>query len=77
MVNEEIADAQKESYAMNEVYDLGEEVSDNKILYFDEEKVKRTKVGGLFRKVKRVFERTADIKTGGTLKIAGFEIAVR
>ena len=46
LVNEEIADAQKESYAMNEVYDLGEEVSDNKILYFDEEKVKSVGFSG-------------------------------
>ena len=45
------------------------------ILYMDEEKVKRTKIGGLFRKLKRVIERTTNIKMGNGIKVAGFEIA--
>jgi hypothetical protein len=51
------------------------EVNDTKILYMDEDDVKRTKAGGFFRKIKRFVQRTAKIKTGNTLQIAGFEIA--
>ena len=51
------------------------EKSENKILYMDEDDVKRSKVGGFFRKVKRFAERTAKVKTGNTLRIAGFAIA--
>jgi len=52
-----------------------EEKSDNKIFYMDEDEVKRSKVGGFFKKVKRLVERTANIKTGNSISIAGFEIA--
>jgi hypothetical protein len=51
------------------------EKSENKILYMDEDDVKRSKAGGFFRKVKRFVTRTANIKSGNTLQIAGFEIA--
>jgi hypothetical protein len=51
------------------------EKSENKILYMDEDDVKRSKAGGFFRKVKRFVTRTANIKAGNTLQIAGFEIA--
>jgi hypothetical protein len=51
------------------------EKNENKILYMDEENVKRSKVGGFFKKVKRFVERTAHIKPGNSLQIAGFEIA--
>ncbi len=54
-----------------------EEKSNNKILYMDEDAVKHSKAGGFFRKIKRFVERTANIKTGNTLQIAGFEIASR
>lgn len=54
-----------------------EEKSNNKILYMDEDDVKRSKVGGVFKKLKRFVERTANIKTGNSLKIAGFEIAAQ
>lgn len=47
------------------------------ILYMNEEDVSRSKVGGLFRRIKRTVERTANIKTGNSLKIAGFEIALK
>ena len=49
--------------------------SGNKILYMDEDEVKRSRAGGLLRKVKRFVERTAKIKTGNTLRIASFELA--
>lgn len=51
------------------------EKSENKILYMDEDDVKRSKAGGFFKKVKRFVTRTANIKVGNTLQIAGFEIA--
>jgi hypothetical protein len=53
------------------------EKSGNKILYMDEDDVKRSKAGGFFRKVKRFVERTAKIKSGSTLQIAGFEFAAK
>lgn len=56
---------------------LNDDKSDNKILYMDEDDVKRSKAGGLFRKVKRFMERTAKIKTGNTLRIAGFQLATK
>lgn len=51
------------------------EKSENKILYMDEDAIKHTKAGGFFRKIKRTIERTANIKPGNSLQIAGFEIA--
>ncbi len=53
------------------------EKSENKILYMDEDDVKRSKAGGFFRKIKRFVTRTANIKSGNSLQIAGFEIAAK
>ena len=50
------------------------EENNNKILYLDEEDVKRSKVGTVFKKFKRMIERTAKIKTGNPIRIAGFQI---
>lgn len=64
--------------AKNAVYsETEEQKNDNKILYMDEDKVKRTKIGGIFRKLKRVIERNTNIKTGDGIKVAGFEIAIK
>ncbi len=54
-----------------------EDKNENKILYMDEDNVKRSKLGGFFRKVKRFAERTAKIKSGGNVSIAGFELAAK
>lgn len=51
--------------------------NDNHILYMSEERVTKSKVGVLFRKVKRVIERNTNIKTGNGVKIGGFEIAIK
>ena len=51
--------------------------NDDKIFYMSEETVSRSKVGGLFRKVKRLVERNTSIKTANGIRIAGFEIAVK
>jgi hypothetical protein len=68
----EVAD----TYALNTKFteSNAEENNDDTILYMDEDKVKKTKLGGFFRKVKRVVERTANIKTGNGIKVAGFDI---
>ena len=42
----------------------------------DEENVKRTKLGGFIRKVKRMVERNTNIKTDNGIKVAGFDIAL-
>ncbi len=51
---------------------------DNNSTYLNiDEKQKRTALGGLIRKAKRVVERTTNINTGEGVKIAGFEIALK
>lgn len=54
-----------------------EESSNNRFLYMNEENVKKTKLGGFFRKVKRMVERTANVNTGNSIKVAGFQIAIK
>jgi rRNA processing protein Gar1 len=54
-----------------------EEKNDNQILYMNEDKVKKTKLGGLFRKVKRLVERNTNVQTGNSIKLAGFDIAIK
>ena len=51
--------------------------NNNRYLDIDESKGKRTMLGGLIRKAKRMVERTTNIKTGDGLKVAGFEIALK
>ena len=66
------------SYAKNAVYNAAEEEKNHtRVLYMDEEKVKRTVFGGLFRKLKRVIERKTGVNTGNSIKVAGFEIAIK
>lgn len=48
----------------------------NKILYIEEEKITRSRIGSFVKKVKRVVERNAKIKTGN-LRIGGFEVALK
>lgn len=54
-----------------------DENNNDRFLYMDEEKVKRTMLGGFIRKAKRILERNTNIKTGEGLKVAGFEIALK
>ncbi len=54
------------------------EESDNHILFLDEEKIKKTKLGGVFRKVKRVIERNVNSKPGSSnFKVANLEFAIQ
>lgn len=50
---------------------------ENDVLFLDDEQVKKSKLNGLIRKIKRNVERRTNIKTGNGIKIAGFEIAAR
>ncbi len=67
--------ATKQSFAKLAV--LEEEAEDNHILGIEAETVGRTKAGVFFKKLKRTVARSANIKTGNSLKIAGFEFAVK
>ncbi len=49
----------------------------NRYLDVDDDKQKRTALGGFIRKAKRVLERNTNVKTGEGIKIAGFEIALK
>ena len=54
------------------------EENDNHIFLMDEERVKKTKLGGMIRKVKRVLERNTNIKTGGnSIRVANLEFAIQ
>jgi len=63
------------SYAQQASSTVQDEASDTKVLYMDEDKLNKTRIGGFVRKVKRVVERNTNIKAGKPLRIAGFEIA--
>lgn len=64
-------------FARNASLEAEEEISDNHIFMMDEEKISRTKAAGFLKKIKRTVERTTKIKPGNSLKIAGFEFAVK
>lgn len=66
---------ERETYTRNALLNDGE--GDNHIFLLDEETVAHTKAGAFFKKLKRTVARTANIKTGNSLKIAGFEFAVK
>lgn len=51
--------------------------NNNRYLDVDDDKQKRSTLGGLLRKAKRVLERNTNVKTGDGVKIAGFEIALK
>lgn len=53
------------------------ENNNNRYLDVDDDKQKRSTLGGLLRKAKRVLERNTNVKTGDGVKIAGFEIALK
>ena len=52
--------------------------NNNRVFYIEEEKIKKTKLAGVFRKVKRVFERNTNLKSGGNnIKVANLEFAIQ
>ena len=54
-----------------------DEVSNNRILYIDEEYLQKTKAGAFFKKMKRVIARRTNIEIGNSVHIANFEIALK
>ena len=64
------------SIARNSLMEEPEQTGDH-ILFMDLEDVARSKAGIFFKKLKRTVARSTNIKTGNSLKIAGFEFAVK
>lgn len=62
-------------YALNTKFTDGDADKDDD--YADDDNTKKTKLGGLFRKVKRLVERNTNVKTGNGIKVAGFDIAIK
>jgi hypothetical protein len=63
------------TYAYQNVVQKEEEITENKILYMNESKVKKSKVGMFFSKIKNAVQKTAKVKPGYSIQIAGFEIS--
>jgi hypothetical protein len=59
------------------VASLNSEANNDRIFILDEEDVSRSKAGALYKRLKRTVARTAGVKPGNSLKIAGFEFAVK
>ncbi|MEO5942383.1 MAG: hypothetical protein ABIP30_02580 [Ferruginibacter sp.] len=57
--------------------DANTEANNDRILYMKEENVSRSKAGIFFKKIKRMVERTTNIKTDKGLRIGGFEVALK
>ena len=51
--------------------------TEDRIFYMKEENINRSRIGGVFRKMKRMIERNTNIRTGNGVRIAGFEIAAK
>ena len=80
-IRKEILDVEikplQNSFAITTAMNNNEEINDNHILFMDEATVSQSKAGVFFKKLKRTVARTTNIKTGSSLKIAGFEFAVK
>jgi hypothetical protein len=65
-------------YASRTSFTDNNEENNNRVLFMNEEKIKKSKLGGIFRKVKRVLERNANIKPGDNkIKVANLEFAIQ
>jgi hypothetical protein len=56
---------------------LNESESNNTILYIPEDEIAKTRIGDVFRKVKKVVKQGANIKTANGIKVGGFQIALK
>lgn len=65
------------SFATAAAFNEVENKNDDHVFFVPEEKVKKTKLGGFFRKVKRVIDRTANVKDGNNIKVANLEFAIQ
>lgn len=57
--------------------ETNDEATGNSYLNVDNDKGKRTSLGGFLRKAKRIIERTTKVNAGDGIKVAGFEIALK
>jgi hypothetical protein len=62
--------------AINTSYTDAAERNDNRILYVPEEKISRSKLGSLIKKAKSLIAKSTTVKTGNSIKVAGFDIAI-
>jgi hypothetical protein len=67
-------DGEVNGYALRANYTEGD--ADNN-LSPEDDKGKKTKLGGFFRKVKRLVERNTNVTNGNGIKVAGFDIAIK
>ena len=65
------------SFATVAAFNELENKNDDHVFFVPEEKVKKTKLGGFFRKVKRVIDRTANVKEANNIKVANLEFAIQ
>jgi hypothetical protein len=49
----------------------------DKVLFMDEDKLTRSRVGGVFRKLRRVIARNTNIRINDHIKLGDFEIAIK
>ncbi len=63
------------TYAYQNVVQKEEEITENKILYMNESTVKKSKVGMFFKRIKTAVQKSAKVKPGNSLQVAGFEIS--
>lgn len=76
-VNNNKTDPEITAIAVVNTNETGNEKNNNRYLNVDDDKQKRSTLGGFIRKAKRVLERNTNVKTGDGIKIAGFEIALK
>jgi hypothetical protein len=67
-------DGEVNGYALRANYTEGD--ADNN-LSPEDDKGKKIKLGGFFRKVKRLVERNTNVTNGNGIKVAGFDIAIK
>ncbi len=73
VINENSNNGVVNGYALRANFTEGD--ADNDLS--SDDKGKKTKLGGFFRKVKRLVERNTNVTTGNGIKVAGFDIAIK
>ncbi len=71
----EVTESNEKNYARTA--SLNETETNNTILYIPEDEIAKTRIGDVFRKVKKVVKRGANIKTANGIKVGGFQIALK
>lgn len=73
LINDSDVGKSEKSFARLAVNEEGPD----RFLNMEEEKITRSKLGGLFRQVKRIVERNTKINISNGVRIGGFEIAIK